>query len=181
MTAVERVLEVHGVEGLTTNRVAEIAGVSIGTLYQYFPNKEALVRAVIERYSQYTLKLCRTALAAGGAAAIETIIDRVADALVAVYRTQRPIHRALLDLRTAAAYEDRFRAGLDELVDEIATFLDTRSDVRFPDTRAAAFLLVHGVDGMIAAATARGGALDVPALTREGAKLVRAYVDAHRS
>lgn len=36
-------------EPLTTNRVAEVAGVSIGSLYQYFPSKEALVAALVER------------------------------------------------------------------------------------------------------------------------------------
>ena len=37
--AVERILERDGIDGLTTNHVAEMAGVSIGSLYQYFPNK----------------------------------------------------------------------------------------------------------------------------------------------
>jgi AcrR family transcriptional regulator len=39
----------YGIQGATTNRIAEIAGVSIGTLYQYFPTKEALVQAVVHR------------------------------------------------------------------------------------------------------------------------------------
>jgi AcrR family transcriptional regulator len=38
-----------GIHGATTNRIAEIAGVSIGTLYHYFPTKEALVQAVVHR------------------------------------------------------------------------------------------------------------------------------------
>ena len=37
----------EGLDAVTTNRVAELAGVSIGSLYQYFPNKEALVAAVV--------------------------------------------------------------------------------------------------------------------------------------
>ena len=39
----------YGIHGATTNRIAEIAGVSIGTLYHYFPTKEALVQAVVHR------------------------------------------------------------------------------------------------------------------------------------
>ncbi|HEY0701284.1 MAG TPA: TetR/AcrR family transcriptional regulator [Candidatus Acidoferrales bacterium] len=39
-----------GKERLTTTRVAERAGVSVGTLYQYFPNKSALLRAVLQRH-----------------------------------------------------------------------------------------------------------------------------------
>ena len=38
-----------GFHGATTNRIAEVAGVSIGTLYHYFPTKEALVEAVVHR------------------------------------------------------------------------------------------------------------------------------------
>jgi AcrR family transcriptional regulator len=49
LEAAARVLARQSLPGFNTNRVAEVAGVSIGTLYQYFPNKEALVGALIER------------------------------------------------------------------------------------------------------------------------------------
>lgn len=45
-----QVLVHHGLQQLTTTRVAERAGASVGTLYQYFPNKRALLAAVIERH-----------------------------------------------------------------------------------------------------------------------------------
>jgi AcrR family transcriptional regulator len=47
--ATARVLTTTGFDKSTTNRIAEIAGISIGSLYQYFPNKEALVGALLER------------------------------------------------------------------------------------------------------------------------------------
>lgn len=47
--AAERVLLKRGYEGTTTKEVAEVAGVGIGSLYEYFPNKEALIAAVIDR------------------------------------------------------------------------------------------------------------------------------------
>ncbi|MGC1302062.1 MAG: TetR/AcrR family transcriptional regulator, partial [Caulobacteraceae bacterium] len=49
LEAAARVLEDQGLEGYTTNAIARRAGVSIGSLYQYFPGKEAITRALIER------------------------------------------------------------------------------------------------------------------------------------
>jgi AcrR family transcriptional regulator len=48
--AAARIIEKGGLAALSTNRVAELAGVSVGSLYQYFPNKEALVEEVRERF-----------------------------------------------------------------------------------------------------------------------------------
>lgn len=50
LSATIQVLLAEGQERLTTTRVAYRAGVSVGTLYQYFPNKQALLRAVLERH-----------------------------------------------------------------------------------------------------------------------------------
>ena len=49
LEAAARVLSKKSLEGFNTNYVAEVAGVSIGTLYQYFPNKESLIAVLIER------------------------------------------------------------------------------------------------------------------------------------
>src|SRR6202041_14076 len=45
-----QVLLRHGAERLTTTRVADRAGVSVGTLYQYYPNKQSLLFAVLENH-----------------------------------------------------------------------------------------------------------------------------------
>ena len=50
LDATADILVRQGYERLTTNRVAEAAGVSVGSLYQYFPNKQALVAALIQRW-----------------------------------------------------------------------------------------------------------------------------------
>lgn len=47
--AAARILETVGLVGYTTNAVAERAGVSVGSLYQYFSNKDAITRALIRR------------------------------------------------------------------------------------------------------------------------------------
>ena len=50
--ATARILVKEGFDKASTNHIAEVAGVSVGSLYQYFPSKEALVAAVIERHQQ---------------------------------------------------------------------------------------------------------------------------------
>ena len=47
--AAARILDSAGARGLTTTRIAEVAGVSIGSLYQYFPHRDAIVAALIVR------------------------------------------------------------------------------------------------------------------------------------
>jgi AcrR family transcriptional regulator len=53
LVAAAHILETEGPERATTNRIAELAGVSIGSLYQYFPNKHAVVAALRERHSEW--------------------------------------------------------------------------------------------------------------------------------
>ena len=57
LDATAQVLIKDGYDGLSTNRVAAVAGVSVGSLYQYFPSKEALVAALLDRYSDSTRML----------------------------------------------------------------------------------------------------------------------------
>jgi len=56
LTAAAQVFEALGYAGGTTNRIAERAGVSVGTLYQYFPSKEAVAVALLEGHIQETIR-----------------------------------------------------------------------------------------------------------------------------
>ena len=50
LAAVPVVVKRHGAASVTTNRIAEVAGVSIGSLYQYFPDKRSVFSALHERH-----------------------------------------------------------------------------------------------------------------------------------
>lgn len=52
LDAAAELIEDHGLETLTTNRIAEHAGVNIASLYQYFPHKDAIVAALVESWLQ---------------------------------------------------------------------------------------------------------------------------------
>ncbi|PCE27491.1 TetR family transcriptional regulator [Paraburkholderia acidicola] len=74
--AAARILETLGPDGYTTNAVAERAGVSIGSLYQYFPNRDALTVALIERETSTLLEQARQAATEPTcAAALSGLID----------------------------------------------------------------------------------------------------------
>ena len=61
LDATARVLTRQGYDRASTNRIAATAGVSVGSLYQYFPNKEALVASLVARHNREMLQLLRDA------------------------------------------------------------------------------------------------------------------------
>ena len=97
------ILERSGPGGLTTNHVAELAGVSIGSLYQYFPNKEALVGALQDRYAEDTLSRVRAVI---DDAPLDVLIVRIANAVLQAKQAQRPIHRWLIEWRSAVGGQE---------------------------------------------------------------------------
>jgi AcrR family transcriptional regulator len=169
------VLEKHGSSGLNTNRVAEIAGVSVGTLYQYFPNKESLVAALQDRYIQQTVGFLRAVLASAQGVPIPDLVDRFAAALLAAHSVQRPIHRWLIELRSVAAFQERRRQALDEYANELTAFLAKRTDLQLADPASTAFVLVHAVEGVVSATTARDGNVNIASITAETCRMLRAY------
>jgi AcrR family transcriptional regulator len=60
LAASTQILQQQGLEFFNTNKVAQKAGISIGSLYQYFPNKEAIISALLERYVQKQFELIET-------------------------------------------------------------------------------------------------------------------------
>ncbi len=99
LIAVERILDTHGPAGLTTNRVAEIAGVSIGSLYQYYPNKQALIAAVQERVLDELYESLDIVLTSSGERALAEIVELVARGMLDVYSARRSVYRWLIELR----------------------------------------------------------------------------------
>ncbi len=108
---------------LTTVRVAERAGVSVGTLYQYFPNKQALLFAVLERHLLGTAKALEDACAANHFQPLEVMMDEVVnrfidaklvdrDTSVALYRIAAEAGGNLILERTRKRYETAMTAML---------------------------------------------------------------------
>jgi AcrR family transcriptional regulator len=95
--AAARILETLGFEGYTTNAVAERAGVSIGSLYQYFPNKDAITLALIGREQA---SLLHEVTEAAAHADWKTALEQMVGAAVR-HQLRRPSLARLLDVEEA--------------------------------------------------------------------------------
>jgi AcrR family transcriptional regulator len=82
LQAVLRIAKREGLGGLTTNRIAEVAGVSIGSVYQYFPDKRAIFVALHERHIEEIDRILGAALVAHAASPLEKLIRALVDAMV---------------------------------------------------------------------------------------------------
>lgn len=180
LQAAAHILGRRGWTGFTTNEVAETAGVSIGSLYQYFPNKLALAEAIRERHLQEVLK----ALAPPGdwderAPSLDQRAAHLVDVVIAVHSIDQPLHRVLLEevplasraslCRFEAEYQLRYRSVIAASSGECGS---ERDDV-------AGRVLAGAVEGVVHAA-ARHGELGSPALRSELLGLVRSYLRSRR-
>ena len=95
LTATFRVLDEHGAEGLTTTRVAATAGVSVGTLYQYFPNKQALVTGLLAAPLDVAVQELERIAAEVGGEPPDVQVERLVRGFVAVKARRAAISRAM--------------------------------------------------------------------------------------
>ena len=91
-----QVLEAGGLAGFTTNAVAERAGVSIGTLYQYFSDKGALLHALAEREVRVTIVSVAKALRGESAAPLEERVRAVVRAIVNAFHGRQRARKAVV-------------------------------------------------------------------------------------
>ncbi|MEM7411430.1 MAG: TetR/AcrR family transcriptional regulator [Myxococcota bacterium] len=151
LEAAAQLFERHGVGATTTDRIAERAGVSVGSLYQYFGDKQALLVALSERHLDEGEAVVRAAF--GELAAPDRPLDEWVAALietfVALHRERPALHRVLTE---EGPLPTRVRRRVEALeaaaVEALAGLLRQRTDVRVPDSRLAAHFLVVWVDAV---------------------------------
>jgi AcrR family transcriptional regulator len=181
LEATARILVREGFDGASTNRIAARAGVSIGSLYQYFPNKEALVAAVMNRHAQQLSQLARAALAEARDLPLAAGMRKLVAAAIAAHQIDPGLHRVLAEEtpRTAAS------ATSDTLNREnhvlFKTYLEERSDELRPlDLELAAFVCVTSIESLTHNAVLRHSGLytagSFTTLVNEATRLIVGYL-----
>jgi AcrR family transcriptional regulator len=95
LEASARILLERGYIGMSTNAVAERAGVSVGSLYQYFPNKESLLAALHQQHATHMAQSIETILVTPDASGLRGAIERLVRAAMAAHEVEPQLHRLL--------------------------------------------------------------------------------------
>jgi AcrR family transcriptional regulator len=179
LVAAAEILAEGGYRAMTTNHLAERAGVSIGSLYRYFPNKESIIAELGARLEAQSAKLLEARRASVRSATKEEVIRTLGTTLTSDELGSAATRRALLlDVprrwieAAARAREARVHALLTELLHE-------REQVREGDHALMAFVIEHAVRGIIEGAIMyRPELFESAALAEEVARLISRYTEA---
>lgn len=159
LDAAARLFQEHGYAGTTTNKVAELAGVSIGTLYHYVPDKDALLYALAERHIRHSaeaLSAVAQRLRTEQPPLAETVRHLIG-AVAQLHRRQPEMHRLLFDRapRTAAGVQQL--RMLEQMIASEVEYHLRRLGTGGDAPALTALLLVQGVEAQI-----HGAVLDPP-------------------
>ena len=144
-----QVLLSHGAERLTTTRVADRAGVSVGTLYQYYPNKQSLLFAVLENHFKNVVsrveaaceRACHKPLSEMTKEMVEAFVDAKmerADISVALYRVACDVGGPTLVKRV----NQRTRKAVEAM-------LETAPDIKSPPDEFAVEIMLSAMGGVM--------------------------------
>lgn len=179
--ATARILVTEGFEKASTNRIAETAGVSIGSLYQYFPGKEALVAAVIDRHHQEVMQVVRTALAEVAAQPLEKAVRKLVAVAIEAHRIDPKLHRVLTEQIPRTGRLENVEAFNREALALFRNYLEEhRDEVHVADLDLAAFLCATAIEAVAHTAVLyRSDELTdaaIAALVDEATRLVVGYL-----
>jgi AcrR family transcriptional regulator len=154
--ATARVLVKEGFDKASTNRIAEKAGVSVGSLYQYFPSKEALVAAVMERHNEQIMEVVYEALAAVATLPMEQGVRRLVTAAIEAHRVDPNLHRVLAEqVPRTGKLENIEVANREGYALFKAYFAAHRDEFRPIDLELATFVCVTSIEALTHTAVLR--------------------------
>ncbi len=150
--AAARVFEERGYAGATTNRIAERAGVSIGSLYQYFPNKESILAVLLEQHFQegiHAVEAVRRHVEEEPHD-LSAVLQHYVEDMVALHAKNPRLHHILLDeARWPQQLVVKLREIKKAVVERVEAALRASPEVRIQDHKTAAYLVVQSVETLV--------------------------------
>jgi AcrR family transcriptional regulator len=182
LDAMSRVLVERGYAKTNTNLVAESAGISVGSLYQYFPNKDALIFALRERHVTRMLTLFEDVAAhIDGAGSLHSDFEALIDALVAAHLVEPELNRILeeefpaYNMPVSTEIRQRFFDAIRGVLEK------HRGSVTPPDLDVATFVIQRMLKALINAVVLTGpGGLSPGSVRPEILPAVIGYLTAPR-
>jgi AcrR family transcriptional regulator len=158
LDAAAQVFARRGYANTTTNHIAERAGVSIGSLYQYFPSKDAVLVALAERHVEHTFAVILEEVRDTRTAPPAELLRALIDALVRAHQIDPRLHRVLFE--EAHLLDAAFRLRLEELdaraLQLARDLIDERiHELAIDNAEMASFIVVQVLEGVTHAVVVR--------------------------
>lgn len=146
LDAAIRVLDREGAEAATTSRIAQVAGVSVGTLYQYFGNRDSIIDALQDREFERAVALLNEKLTLDALVSEHALARAVVGGLLDLYRASPGLHRVLAIDGLRVTPTERVQAFDRKVVETLRAFFDAVPFAVVRENRhAAAFVLYQSV------------------------------------
>lgn len=177
LDAVIRILKREGVDAVTTNHIAEMAGVSIGSVYQYFPDKQAIFVALHDRHVEQVGRLLERTLVEHASSSLEALVRALIEAMIEAHAADPELHELLFSEVPHGAtgsreLESRLRGVLRLVVTSRAHELG-----RSRELERTLFVLTQMVDALAHGAVLhRPSKLSLSAAKDEAVRAVMAYL-----
>lgn len=173
-----QVLLRDGVSALTTTRVAERAGVSVGTLYQYFPNKHALLAAILEQHLGAIAEAIEAECAAHHGCSVLEMMTALCATFIEAKIRDREASLALYALARELGAEAMVRKSSRRAQTALISMLASAGDATFADLEAPSFILVSATVGPVQALLEAGAKPEsVAAMRRHLVELCVGYLE----
>jgi AcrR family transcriptional regulator len=148
----EAAAQVFSEEGYfaTTNRIAERAGVSIGSLYQYFPNKDSILSRLLGLHTQEGYDLIHkelTELMKRGKIT-RAVIRRLVETMITLHERNPSLHRVLFEQVQLRRFRMEYARNEELAVSSLFLLLNKTPEARMEKSEAAVRLLVHAIEAM---------------------------------
>jgi AcrR family transcriptional regulator len=182
LDATARILAEDGFEAVNTNRVAEVAGVSVGSLYQYFPNKAALVGAVAVRHTETMAAIVAAGVRAAAGDDLPDLVRTLIRSTMQAHAENPKLRRAIIEELPRIGRPARIAELKQDIHQSVVALLSARrSRIKVKDIAMAAFVIVNTVEHLThVAQTAGYGARELARLERELNEMILAYLVGRR-
>lgn len=176
-TATIQVLAAEGLALCTTTRVAERAGVSVGSLYQYYPNRRSLLAAVLGRHLDHVADAVEQACIAQRSRPIADMAHALVHAFIGAKVEHPAASKALYAVAEGhggAALVTHAKARMHKAV---ALMLDTATDARFDELKTVSLLTMSAMIGPVQALLEEDASAEfTKALRAHLCRLIQAYL-----
>lgn len=179
LQATARIFSKQASNSLSTNRIAEVAGVSIGSLYQYFPNKAAIVNQLIEREQTKMHTKILQSLKDPKDSSIDGAIQKIVDCVVEQFIDQKNLIAKLFVSAFQLEQVDAALLRRKHLIKEIEEVLKQHLSEKVNPERVGslAFIITNATIGVLSVATIEGFvSLTADELKKELFHLIKGYL-----